>query len=123
MGSRALRTLVSWPTVTSYFISRPTTRKKMAMRKSFTKVSKVNASVNEPMESSRGVSQNAAKAPLAGVLAIMTAAMAATSMTPAAMVDDSVNLIRCTRATTPLRACGVNTSGLTFFIYVFLPCL
>ena len=49
MGKSAWRGWRSSPTVISYFSSMPTSRKKIAMRKSFTKSSKVSENSQPPM--------------------------------------------------------------------------
>ena len=57
MGSAAWRGRLSWPTVISYLSSMPTSRKKMAMRKSFTNCSSVSVADHEPMPSVTPVSK------------------------------------------------------------------
>ena len=54
MGRMAWRGRRSCPTVVSYLSSIPTSRKKTAMRKSFTKASTVSETANGPTPTSRG---------------------------------------------------------------------
>ena len=54
MGSAACLGFLSCPTVISYLSSMPTSKKKMAMRKSLTKASMVIEKVAGPMPSERG---------------------------------------------------------------------
>ena len=92
MGSRALRGLRSSPAVSSNFISRPTNRKKMAMRKSLMKCSNVRCGANDPSENpSSNVCQNSAKYGSTGVFSMTSAATAAASMSMVARVDECVN--------------------------------
>ena len=92
MGSRALRGLRSSPAVSSNFISKPTSRKNMAMRKSLMKCSSVRCGANDPSEKpSSNVCQNSAKYGSTGVFSMTRAATAAASMSIVARVDECVN--------------------------------
>ena len=92
MGSRALRGLRSSPAVSSNFISNPTSRKNMAMRKSLMKCSSDRCGAKLPSEKPRSKScQNAAKYGSTGVFSMTRAATAAASMSMVARVDECVN--------------------------------
>ena len=92
MGSNALRGLRSSPAVSSNFISRPTNRKNMAMRKSLMKCSNDRCGAKLPSEKPRSKScQNEAKYGSTGVFSMTRAATAAASMSMVARVDECVN--------------------------------
>ena len=57
MGSAAWRGRRSWPTVVSYLSSMPTSRKKTAMRKSFTNCSTVSETSSRPTPTISGSSR------------------------------------------------------------------
>ena len=92
MGSSALRGFFSSPAVISNLISRPTSRKKMAMRKSLMKCSSERCGAKSPSEMPMSnVRQNSAKYGSTGVFSMTSAATAAASMSMVARVDEWVN--------------------------------
>ena len=91
IGRMAWRMLVSSPAVISYLISRPTSKKNTAMKMSLMMCASDISPWKAPMPMETSVCQNSRKGPCAGVLATMSAMMAATSMMAAALVEECVN--------------------------------
>ena len=92
MGSSALRGFFSSPAVISNLISRPTSRKKIAMRKALMKCSSERCGAKSPSEMPMSnVCQNSAKYGSTGVFSMTSAATAAASMSMVARVDEWVN--------------------------------
>ena len=90
MGSAAWRGTLSCPTVISYLSSMPTSRKKIAIKKSFTNSSKLIDTHRGPICNPKGACTNACTASYADELATITARSAAHTMTAAAMVPFEV---------------------------------
>ena len=84
---------VSSPTVISYLISKPTSRKNTAMKMSLMMWPSDISPTKEPTPTTTWVCQNSSKGSKAGEFAMMSATMAAASMMPAAFVDE---LVICT---------------------------
>ena len=91
MGSRAWRMFVSSPTVSSYFTSKPTSRKNTAMNMSLITCASDMPANASPKKKPASVCQNSKNASYAPVFATMSATTAASSMAPAALVDEWVN--------------------------------
>jgi len=88
MGSSAWRMFVSSPAVISYLISRPTSRKNTAMKMSLMTSATGMDTIVPPNTKPRSNSRNCSKYSMAGVLAMMSATIAAASMRPAAFVEE-----------------------------------
>ena len=91
MGSSAWRMFVSSPTVSSYFTSKPTSRKNTAIKMSLITCASDMPANASPKKKPASVCQNSKNASYAPVFATMSATTAASSMTPAAFVDEWVN--------------------------------
>ena len=91
MGSSAWRMFVSSPTVSSYFTSRPTSRKKMAMKMSLMTCPSDMPANPSPKKTPTSVCQKSRNASYAPVFATISATTAAKSMAPAAFVEECVN--------------------------------
>lgn len=93
MGSNAWRMFVSSPTVSSYFTSRPTSRKNTAMNTSLITCASDISPTASPKKNPMCVCQNSRNGSCAAVFATTSAATAASSMAPAAFVEECVRLI------------------------------
>ncbi len=93
MGRAAWRMFVSSPTVISYLISNPTSRKNTAIKISLMMWAKDISPIKPPTPTTTWVCQNSSKGSKAGEFAMMSATIAAASMMAAALVDEFVNWI------------------------------
>ena len=91
MGRIAWRMFVSSPTVISYLISKPTSRKNTDMSTSLMIWESGIEAESSPNEMPTLVCQKCSKASAAGEFATMSATIAARSIAPAAFVDELVN--------------------------------
>lgn len=91
MGSAAWRMFVSSPTVISYLISSPTSRKNTAMKMSLMIWASDISPIKPPTPTTTWVCQNSSKGSKNGEFAITRATIAAASMMAAAFVDELVN--------------------------------
>ena len=91
MGSSAWRMFVSSPTVSSYFTSKPTKRKNTAMNTSLITCASDISTTDSPKKTPTCECQNSRNGSCAAVFVTMSAATAASSMAPAAFVDECVS--------------------------------
>ena len=84
---------VSSPTVSSYFTSKPTSRKNTAMKMSLITCASDMPANDPPKNRPTSVCQNPKNASYAPVFATTSATTAASNMKPAAFVEEWVNLM------------------------------
>ena len=83
--------LVNSPTVSSYFTSKPTNRKNTAMNTSLITCASDISTTDSPKKKPTCECQNSRNGSCAAVLATISATTAASSMAPAAFVDEWVS--------------------------------